>query len=133
KIPFIGGLIRAGDHIVLSRGNFSSIKKVYREAALWLRDGMSVLFFPEGTRSDTDDMNKFQNGAFKLAIKEKKPILPVCISGTRNAIPKGSWVFKAKVNGKLTILPPIDTANLETGDFSRLRNLTQEKLNALPA
>ena len=130
KVPFIGGLIRVDDHIVLSRGDFGSIKKVYREAALWLRDGMSVLFFPEGTRSDTDGMIKFQNGAFKLAIKEKKPILPVCISGTRNAIPKGSWVFKTKVNAKLTILPPIDTTDISTGDFSHLRDLTQEKLNA---
>jgi len=38
---------------------------------------MSVLFFPEGARSDTDEMNLFQNGAFKLAIKEKKPVLPL--------------------------------------------------------
>lgn len=71
KIPFIGWCLSLTKHIRLSRGKFSSIKKVYCEAAYWLRNDMSVLFFSEGTRSETGDMDKFQNGAFKLAIKEK--------------------------------------------------------------
>lgn len=79
KVPFIGWSLGLAKHIRLSRGNFSSIKKVYRQAASWLKEGMSVLFFPEGTRSANDEMGQFQNGAFKLAIKEKVPILPVAI------------------------------------------------------
>jgi len=133
KVPFIGGLLWVGNHILLSRGEFGSIKSVYREAATWLRAGMSVLFFPEGTRSDTDEMNLFQNGAFKLAIKEKKPILPIRIRGTRNAIPKGSWVFNGKIVSSVTVLPPIDTTSLEIGDFALLRDITRERLTAVNA
>ena len=129
KIPFLGGLLWVNNHIMLSRGRFGSIKEVYRKAAERLRSGRSVLFFPEGTRSDTDEMNEFQNGAFKLAIKEKKPILPVFIGGTRDAIPKGDWVFKTKVFGRLAVLPPIDTAGFKTGEYASLRDLTRKMLN----
>jgi len=128
RVPFIGWCLSLTKHISLERGEFTSIKKVYREAAGWLRKDMSVLFFPEGTRSDTGQMNVFQNGAFKLAIKEKKPILPICIRGTREAIPKGSWIFKAKVNVALTVLPPIDTSALNPADFARLRDMVFERI-----
>jgi len=129
KVPFIGWCLVLTEHIRLSRGEYSSIKKVYREAAEWLRKNMSVLFFPEGTRSDTNEMNVFQNGAFKLAIKEKKPILPICIKGTRDAIPKGSWVFKSNVSASLTVLPAVDTSSFSPADFGALRDLVFNQIN----
>ena len=122
KIPFIGWSMTLIRHIQLMRGKFGSIKKVYREAAEWLRKDMSVLFFPEGTRSNTDKINDFQNGAFKLAIKEKKPVLPISIRGTREAIPKGGWVFKSRVSAKLTILPPVSTEGMKPNEFGILRD-----------
>lgn len=130
KTPFIGGLLWVNNHVLLSRGEFSSIKTVYRRAAEWLRSGVSMLFFPEGTRSGTDEMSEFQNGAFKLAIKEKKPVLPVFIGGTREAIPKGGWIFKTKVNGRLVVLPSIDTSTYGPADYAKLRDLVREKLQA---
>ena len=128
KVPFVGWCLSLGKHIRITRGELGSIKKIYREAADWLRKDMSVLFFPEGTRSETSQMNKFQNGAFKLAIKEKRPILPIRISGTGEAIPKGSWVFKTKVSPSLKILSPIDTEDLSPGDFAKLRDEAFSKL-----
>jgi 1-acyl-sn-glycerol-3-phosphate acyltransferase len=128
KVPFIGWCLSLGRHIKLARGEFGSIKKIYREAATWLRQDMSVLFFPEGTRSLTDSMNEFQNGAFKLAIKEKKPVLPISIQGTREAIPKGDWVFKTRVRGVIKVLPPIETKDFSPGDFKKLRDLVYNKL-----
>ncbi|MFA5310783.1 MAG: lysophospholipid acyltransferase family protein [Candidatus Omnitrophota bacterium] len=130
KVPFIGWCLSLTRHIKLSRGEYSSIKKVYREAAEWLRKEMSVLFFPEGTRSETEEMNVFQNGAFKLAIKEKKPILPVCIKGTRDAMPKGSWIFKSKVLASVTVLPPVETSSFGPGDFSELRDQVFNSINS---
>lgn len=128
KLPFIGGLLWVNDHVMLSRGEFGSIKAVYRQAAERLRTGVSMLFFPEGTRSGTDEMNEFQNGAFKLAIKEARPVLPVSIGGTREAIPKGGWIFKTKVSGRLVVLPPIDTSGYRPADYAALRDLVREKL-----
>jgi len=128
KIPFLGWTLSLIRHIRLSRGRFGSIKKVLLKAAWWLRNDVSVFFFPEGTRSSTGKMNKFQNGAFKLAIKEKRPILPIRVEGTKEAIPKGGWLFKTRVNGKLTVLPPVDTSDFKTGDFRQLNNIVWSKL-----
>jgi 1-acyl-sn-glycerol-3-phosphate acyltransferase len=132
KIPFIGWCLSLIKHIKLMRGEFGSIKQVYRQAAEWLRKDMSVLMFPEGTRSYTDKMNVFQNGAFKLAIREKKPVLPISIRGTREAIPKGGWVFKTKVSATLTVLPAIETTGISPGDFAQLRDLVYAKLESAP-
>ena len=129
KVPFIGWCLSLARHIKLTRGKFSSIKNVYREAQDWLRKDISVLFFPEGTRSDTNEMNEFQNGAFKLAIKEKKPILPISIDGTRAAIPRGSWIFKTKVLCSLTVHKPIETTGFEIGDFARLKAIAYKQLS----
>ena len=133
KVPFLGWCLYLGKHIRLSRRNFGSIRTVYRKAAEWLRGGMSVAFFPEGTRSNTDEMNSFQNGAFKLAIKEKIPILPVAISGTREAIPKGDWIFKKKVAGQITVLPAIETRDFKPGDFANLRDIVRDRIKEASA
>ncbi|MDP3804418.1 MAG: lysophospholipid acyltransferase family protein [Candidatus Omnitrophota bacterium] len=130
KVPFIGWNMSLARHIKLERGKFESIKKVYRQAATWLKGGMSVLFFPEGTRSQTNEMRDFQNGAFKLAIKERVPILPISIKGTRNAIPKGSWLFATKLPISLKVLTPIDTSLFNAADFAKLKDIARSAIEA---
>ncbi|MEI6831408.1 MAG: lysophospholipid acyltransferase family protein [Candidatus Omnitrophota bacterium] len=128
KVPFIGWCLGLIKHIKLLRGDFTSIKKVYQEASKWLQKDISVLFFPEGTRSSSNQMGEFQNGAFKLAIKEKKPILPICLRNTHNAIPKGSWIFKTKVKATVAVLPAIETDGFGPGDFVLLKDIVRAKL-----
>ncbi|MDD5128253.1 MAG: lysophospholipid acyltransferase family protein [Candidatus Omnitrophica bacterium] len=130
KVPFIGWCLGLIKHIKLLRGDFASIKEIYHQASQWLQKDMSVLFFPEGTRSSSDKMNEFQNGAFKLAIKEKKPVLPICLIGTREAIPKGSWIFKGKVSAKLIVLPEIETDKFGPGDFALLRDTVRANIES---
>ncbi|MGD0336854.1 MAG: lysophospholipid acyltransferase family protein [Candidatus Omnitrophota bacterium] len=128
KVPFVGWSMALAKHIKLQRGNLSSIKRVYREASHWLRSGISILFFPEGTRSETTEMGDFRNGAFKLAIKERVPILPILFEGTGTAIPRGSWIFTTKTSAKLTILPPIETTDYRPADFVKLKDLARSVL-----
>lgn len=128
KIPILGWNMLLARHIQLKRGHFSSIKKVYRQASEWLHRGVSVVFFPEGTRNSGLEAGEFQNGAFKLAIKEKVPLLPILIQGTKEAIPKGSWRFTTKISCMIKVLPPIDTSGYSTVDYSRLRDLVREQL-----
>ena len=75
-------------------------------------------------------MREFQNGAFKLAIKEKRPILPVVITGTYNIIPKGSWQFSSNIHSTLEVLPAIETAGLCAGDFEILKNNVRAKFES---
>jgi 1-acyl-sn-glycerol-3-phosphate acyltransferase len=128
KIPVLGWNMLLAKHIRLRRKEFSSIKKVYKEASEWLRSGISVVFFPEGTRNNDSAVGEFQNGAFKLAIKEKIPILPILLRGTRDAIPKGNWCFTTKISCLIKVLPPIDTSTYLPADYSRLSNLTRVQL-----
>lgn len=128
KIPVLGWNMQLAKHIMLKRGEFSSIKRVYQEAADWLRNGVSVVFFPEGTRNDNSGIGEFQNGAFKLAIREKVSILPILIQGTRDAIPKGSWRFTTKISCLIKVLPPVDTSTYLASDFSVLRDFVREEL-----
>lgn len=128
KIPVLGWNMRFAKHIRLRRGEFSSIKNVYKEAIGWLRRGISVVFFPEGTRSENLSIGEFQNGAFKLAIKEKIPILPIFLQGTRDAIPKGSWRFTTKISCLIKVLPPIDTSLYSSVDCDRLSDLVRAQL-----
>ncbi len=129
KIPVLGWNMLLVKHIMLKRGDFSSIKRVYKEASSWLRKGISVVFFPEGTRGSELSMGEFQNGAFKIAIKEKVPILPVVIQGTRDAIPKGSWLFTTRISCLIKVLPAIGTSGYQPADYGRLRDLTRGQLH----
>jgi 1-acyl-sn-glycerol-3-phosphate acyltransferase len=128
RVPVLGWCMSLARHIKLERGDFSSIKKIYREAAQWLKKDMSVLFFPEGTRSETGEVGEFQNGAFKLAIKEKVPVLPIMISGTRGAIPKGGRQFSTKIFCTLRVFPAVETASLGPGDFDRLKDEIRSRI-----
>jgi len=128
KVPFIGWCLGLIKHIKLLRGDFTSIKEVYQAASKWLQKDISVLFFPEGTRSSSNQMGEFQNGAFKLAIKEKKPILPICLRNTHDAIPKGSWIFKTKVKASVTVLAAVETNGFGPGDFVLLKDTVRAKL-----
>lgn len=130
NVPFVGWSLSLCKHIAIARGELGSIKKVYKDAALWLRSGMSVLFFPEGTRSENGQMKDFQNGAFKLAIKERVPVLPIFIEGTGEAIPKGTWLFKPQGISGIKVLPPIDTSNFQTADFASLRDTARSMLES---
>ncbi|MCK9604093.1 MAG: 1-acyl-sn-glycerol-3-phosphate acyltransferase [Candidatus Omnitrophica bacterium] len=130
RIPVFGWCMSRMKYIKLMRGEYASIKDVYQQASDWLNKGISVLFFPEGTRSATNQMNPFKNGAFKLAIKEQKPILPIYIGGTKDIIPRGSWVFRTKASCKLVVLPAIDTAGFHPEDFIKLKDIVREKLMA---
>ncbi len=130
RVPVLGWCMSLARHIKLERGEFSSIKKVYRQAAEWLRQDMSVLFFPEGTRSETGEVGEFQNGAFKLAIKEKRPVLPILINGTRDAIPKGGTQFSTKIFCTLRVFPAVETSSLGPGDFDKLKDEIRSKIVA---
>ena len=121
-IPFLGWSMRLVGYIPLERGQQSSITRSYRRALDWLRRGVSVIVFPEGTRSRTGELGAFKNGAFTLAVQAGVPLLPVVLAGTRDAIPRGSWVFDRRVEATLLILPAIETAGCTPDHVVALRD-----------
>ncbi len=122
SIPFLGWAMGLAGYIKLARGRHGSIRETYEEAKRWLAKGMSVLFFPEGTRSHTGELGPFKNGAFKLAVERRVPLVPIVIDGTRGLLPRRGWVVNPMGRIRLTVLSPIDVSAYGPEDDERLRD-----------
>lgn len=107
NIPLIGWNMTLNRYVKLRRGHTSSIKQMYQACERHLNEGSSIYLFPEGTRSETGQMRTFKEGAFVLAKRLEKPILPLVINGSRNAVPKNSFNFHGKTHVEVEVLDPI--------------------------
>ena len=86
KLPVLVRAFDLAGFIPLERGNPEQSLPAIDRAAEALRDGNSFLIFPEGTRSRTGELLPFKKGGFILAIKAQAPVVPIGISGARNAM-----------------------------------------------
>lgn len=96
RIPIFGWALSAGGFIPIDRGDRSTAtaRRSFSSATERLRRGISILLFPEGTRSLDDTLLPFQRGGFLLALKLGLPIVPVGIRGTRAVQHKGNWAIR---------------------------------------
>lgn len=124
KIPFFGWVLWMHGDVAIDRGGAASAKRMMNQCSALLKRGVSIVMFPEGTRTRTGRVEPFQAGAFLLAKKSKVELLPVVIEGNFDAM--------HRVNGKLRvstphrfevrILPPMsveDVASLKFDEISR--------------
>lgn len=121
KVPLIGWEMRMVKYIELVRGNKSSVIKMMEECVNSLKDGISIVIFPEGTRSLTGAIGKFKTGAFQIAIRTDKPLLPVLIDGTGEIMPKkGGVIFRNRRVVRIRVLDPIFPGQFGTGNPEEL-------------
>ncbi len=85
-----------------------------------LANRVSVMIFPEGTRSATAELLPFKDGAFRLAIEAGVPILPLAVHGTATALPRHDWRF-GRSAAVVKVLEPVETAGLAIGDLQALK------------
>lgn len=109
-VPFFGWGLKAGGFIPVDRADRSTARQSFASAFAHLREGTSILLFPEGTRSLTDTLLPFQRGGFLLAMKSGLPIVPVGIQGTRAIQRKGNWAIRPG-NVVISYGAPIDAAS----------------------
>jgi len=108
RFPVFGRALSAMGHVFVDRGDDGQTSDGLRLAAEAIRDGKTVMAFPEGTRAEGDALLPFRRGAFELAITAKVPIVPIGISGTRGILPKhGGWRRRGPV--ALAVGEPIAT------------------------
>jgi 1-acyl-sn-glycerol-3-phosphate acyltransferase len=119
RIPLVGWMMRLARDIPLTRGDRASGQAALDESAERLRNGVSVMIFPEGTRSRTGELRPFHTGAFRLAVEQQVPILPLAVSGTRDALRKHDWRL-GRAEAEVRVLDPIPTAGLTTEDVPAL-------------
>jgi len=121
RVPLVGWEMKMVKYIELIRGNKASVIKMMEKCVESLQDGISVVIFPEGTRSLTGAIGKFKTGAFQLAVKTDKPLLPVLIDGTGEIMPKkGGIIFRNRRIVRIRVLDPIFPGQFGTGDPEEL-------------
>ena len=130
SIPFFGWCMRMAGDIPLSRGQRNSTATAMAFAAKWLEKGMSVMVFPEGTRSPNGTMLPFKDGAFRLAIEQGAEVLPIAIGGTRDAMLKGSWKI-GRTRALVKVGEPISTQGMTLDDLESLKAEARARIQAL--
>lgn len=108
RIPFVGATCRAARHIAVDRRSPQKVKKTYDDTHKVLENGMSIVMFPEGARSQTGHMARFKRGGFLLADELQMPIVPLTINGSFDVMPRDKDMhFAVRTPLRLTIHKPI--------------------------
>jgi 1-acyl-sn-glycerol-3-phosphate acyltransferase len=108
RIPFLGWAMKSIGTPGVKRGDKASGQKMLEQCRVWLDRGVSILMFPEGTRSDDGSLLPFKPGAFKLALETGRPVLPIALDGTRFCLPKHSGDASGRGRAIVSVLEPID-------------------------
>ncbi len=109
KIPIFGQGMRGAGYISVDRRDTKSAIRSLGRAAQSVREGTSVLIFPEGTRSSDGALLPFKSGGFVLAVDAGVPIVPMAVHGTFDVMPKGRKIIRRQAV-RLVVRPPIDAS-----------------------
>ena len=108
SLPVVGWAMKMLRYVRLERGRPHSTRAMLDQCRHWLRRGIAVLMFPEGTYAPGAALLHFKPGAFVLARDERVPMVPVLISGTRDlVVGDGPWMAP-RVNIRIRVLDPLD-------------------------
>ena len=129
KIPGVGFGSKAVGHIFIDRSSSKAAIETINAAKSKIRDGTSVVFFPEGTRSKTSEMLPFKKGAFRFAFDLDLPLLPVTINGTREILPSGTTNL---LPGKAEIIlhPSIDISEFSQDRLQDLMDAARKAIES---
>lgn len=123
-VPLFGYALYVSRNIFIDRTHTDLAVKSLHEGLDRLPKGVSVIFFPEGTRSLDGSIQQFKKGGFIMALEKGMPILPVTVNGSRKVLPKKSLVFSP---GPIEVVvgDPIETAGYSRDRLQELMDRTR--------
>lgn len=127
KIPLLGLAMRQAGYIAIDREDPRKAVKSMNEAAMKIKQGASLLIFPEGTRSADGKLQPFKRGGFLLAFKAGCDVVPVAISESHKIVPKGSLKIN-KGTFALNIGRPISVKDYAKKDMDKLMTRVREAI-----
>jgi 1-acyl-sn-glycerol-3-phosphate acyltransferase len=125
RIPILGWIIYMTGHIAIDRSRKLAFLTM-ANAQPTLDRGMSVMIFPEGTRTSDGSISAFKKGAFRLAFEQQVPIQPMVLYGAYEALPSGSWKFSYSQQFVIQVLPRLYPQNYS--DFDELKEEAQYQI-----
>jgi 1-acyl-sn-glycerol-3-phosphate acyltransferase len=114
NVPVIGWYLKMADYVIVDRANDDSKARMLDRSYNYLKKGISIMMFPEGTRSLNNEIGFFKRGAFQLAIQTNTALLPVLIDGTGGILPKHGLIFGSRHHITIRVLDPVDPADFGT-------------------
>lgn len=127
KAPFLGWNMSLNRYVPLVRGDPDSVRQMMATCRAWLDRGVSIMMFPEGTRSRTGEMLPFRPGAFKLALDAGVPVVPIVLDGTFEALPPNGILSQRRVLPiRARICEPIDSRDF--ADASALSDAVRARM-----
>ena len=130
RIPFIGWNMRLNRYIALRRGDRASVVQMLTRCRETLAAGSSVMIFPEGTRSPDGRLRAFKAGAFVLAKSTGRPILPIVVDGTADALPKRGFLLRGRHRIRVRVLEELPPASFEAESPEELALRVQALIGA---
>ncbi|MEG1254450.1 lysophospholipid acyltransferase family protein [Clostridium sp.] len=125
KIPIVRTWMKYIHCVFMDRSNLRKSAAAIIEGVKIVKDGHSLVIFPEGTRSKGGPLGEFKSGSFKLATKSNAPIVPITINGSYKLMEaNGNKIKAADVN--IFIHPPIETKNLTKQEQENLPGMVKE-------
>jgi 1-acyl-sn-glycerol-3-phosphate acyltransferase len=125
-VPLIGWYIQMAGHILIDRSNRArAIASLDRAAKEIARRHISLIVFPEGTRSDDGRILPFKHGSFGLALKARIPVVPVTLEGSARVMPRRSWRIRSGVI-RVRIGPPVAVDGFDVNDRAGLARVVRE-------
>jgi 1-acyl-sn-glycerol-3-phosphate acyltransferase len=135
KLPVLGWYLGMAGYITVNRGNDESKAEMLAKSYKCLKQGISIMIFPEGTRSADGEIGFYKRGAFQLAIQAYIPILPVLIDGTTDILPKHGLKFGSGYHVRIKVLDPVLPSAFGTDNpdilAGKLNLLMKSELTAL--
>ena len=129
--PFIGWNMFLNRYISLKRGKKSSINRMVGHCKAALKEGNSVMIFPEGTRSRDGNVQPFKTGAFRIALEAEVPVLPIAVRGTTKAIKKGGLMVHRNHDMEVIVLDPIPYERFRGMDVKELAVYVQGMISSM--
>lgn len=128
NIPFVGTACRSSGHILVDTKSASGLKHTVEDAVKNLQNGISLVVFPEGRRTETGKMGPFKHGAFRLALEFKLPIVPITINGSYQVMPRSTFnVTPGTIT--LTLHEPIPVKD-EGNDLEEIMELSRQAIKS---
>lgn len=126
KIPFVGAACRAAGFIFVDNSTPKAAARSVVEAERCLKNGASVVVFPEGSRTYTGKMIRFKKGAYQMAVDQHLPIVPITLNGPYDVLPIGSLHLRPH-KMEMVIHPPLSTEGIDPSHkgLQRLADQTQ--------